>query len=106
MSDIPSLPPTTKQLDEEGGHAQVEACRASGLIGTTFCRARHLRPQRLHYWREHLGYSVRVNVPNSHPVAESSPPADGFVQVVARDPGPSKSTYVDIVVGGSVRGQK
>jgi len=102
MSDFPPLPPTTKQLDEEGGRALVEAWRASGLSGTAFCRARHLRPQRLHYWRERLGYSVRVNIPKSSPVAESSPPADGFVQIVVRYPGSSKSTYVDIIVGGAV----
>jgi hypothetical protein len=55
MSDDVQIPDTTDAMDEVGGRALVEAWRASGLSGASFCRARNLRVQRLHYWREVVG---------------------------------------------------
>ena len=107
MSDIiPSSPTTLELLDESSGRALVEAWLASGLNGAEFCRGRNLRPQRLHYWRERLGYPIRVvGEPSSTPRRSSSvgsvPVAEGFVQVVVGDALPSVTTYVDIVVGGA-----
>jgi ABC-type amino acid transport substrate-binding protein len=107
MSDIiPSSPTTLELLDETSGRALVEAWLASGLNGAEFCRGRNLRPQRLHYWRERLGYPIRVvSEPSSAPRRSSSvgsvPVAEGFVQVVVGDALPSATTYVDIVVGGA-----
>jgi ABC-type amino acid transport substrate-binding protein len=107
MSDIiPSSPTTLELLDETSGRALVEAWLASGLNGAEFCRGRNLRPQRLHYWRERLGYPIRVvGEPSSAPRRSSSvgsvPVAEGFVQVVVGDALPSATTYVDIVVGGA-----
>ncbi len=60
MSDDPTPLPTTDPLDEDGGRALVESWRASGLSGAAFCRANSLRPQRLHYWRERLGYPIKL----------------------------------------------
>ena len=58
MSDILSSVPTTDALlDEVSGRALVEDWRASGLSGAAYCRQHDLRPQRLHYWRERLGYT-------------------------------------------------
>jgi hypothetical protein len=102
MSDIlPSLPTTNDPLDEAGGRALVEAWRASGLSGAAFCRLRNLRPQRLHYWRERLGYPIRVVGEACQPSVAAAPVTDGFVQVVVGDDVPSPTTYVDIVVGGA-----
>jgi hypothetical protein len=99
--DVPSAP-TTDPLDEEGGRALVEAWRASGQSGAAFCRIRGLRPQRLHYWRERLGYPIKVlraaSVPTSMPMP--APEASGFVQMVVRAPSPT--TNVEIMVGGTV----
>jgi hypothetical protein len=103
MSDDVQIPDTTDALDEAGGRALVEAWRASGLSGAAFCRARNLRAQRLHYWRERLGYPIKVVGGARTSVGPLRPPpppsSEGFVQVVV-DPSPSvSSTYVDIVVG-------
>lgn len=102
MSDGPSLSPTTDPLDEAGGRALVEAWRASGLSGAAFCRSRSLRPQRLHYWRERLGYPIKIlrttHLPTTVP--SSVVPASGFVQMVV---GATPSTTdVEIVVGGAL----
>jgi hypothetical protein len=99
--DVPILP-TTDPLDEASGRALVEAWRTSGLTGAAFCRERNIRAQRLHYWRERLGYPIKVvgqqgcqaTVPSA-----PSPRTDGFVQVVVGGASPSTDTYVDIVVG-------
>jgi hypothetical protein len=102
MSDATQIPPTTEPLDESGGRALVEAWRVSGLSGAAFCRQHNLRAQRLHYWRERLGYPIKiVGVPTCPPVARP-PPTDGFVQVVVRAPHGPLSTYVDVIVGGAV----
>jgi hypothetical protein len=107
MSDDPHIPPTTKALDEAGGRALVEAWQASGLSGAQFCRQHTIRPQRLHYWRERLGYPMRVVGSASgrsvdvRPASQPSAP-EGFVQVVVGAPVPSPSTHVDIVMGGAV----
>lgn len=102
MSDDTKIPPTTDPLDEAGGRALVEAWRVSGLSGAAFCRQHNLRAQRLHYWRERLGYPIKVvSEPLCAPVAHP-PTTDGFVQMVVRaQPGPP-SPHVDIVVGGAV----
>ena len=60
MSDDAKRSPATDPLDEIGGRALVEAWRLSGLSGAAFCRERQLWPQRLHYWRERLGYPIKV----------------------------------------------
>ena len=60
MTDDVQIPPTTDPLDEEGGRALVEAWRVSGMSGAAFCRLHNLRGQRLHYWRERLGYPIKV----------------------------------------------
>ena len=103
MSDDPIIPPTTEPLDEAGGRALVEAWRVSGLSGAAFCRQHNLRAQRLHYWRERLGYPIKVvGEPSSCAPVARPPTTDGFVQMVVRaQPGPP-STHVDIVVGGAV----
>jgi hypothetical protein len=103
MSDDTKIPPTTEPLDEAGGRALVEAWRVSGLSGAAFCRQHNLRAQRLHYWRERLGYPIKVVGEPSSCVPVTRPPTtDGFVQMVVRaQPGPP-STHVDIVVGGAV----
>ena len=108
MSDIiPSSPTTLELLDETSGRALVEAWLASGLNGAEFCRGLNLRPQRLHYWRERLGYPIRVvgerpsSTPRRSPSVGSVPVAEGFVQVVVGDASPSVTTYVDMVVGGA-----
>jgi hypothetical protein len=102
MSDDVQIPPTTDPLDEAGGRALVEAWRASGLSGAAFCRQRNLRAQRLHYWRERLGYPIKaVGEPSRVPVARP-PTTDGFVQVVVSTPVEPLTTHVDIVVGGAV----
>ncbi len=105
MSDTQSLSPTTEPLDEVSGRALVEAWRASGLNGTAFCRAHNLRAQRLHYWRERLGYPIKiVGDPGSRSAAkvERSPPMEGFVQMVVSGPSALASTAVDIVVGDAL----
>jgi len=104
MPDDVEIPGTRDPLDEAGGRALVEAWRASGLSGAAFCRERNLRAQRLHYWRERLGYPIKVvGGARSSVMASRSPlppSSEGFVQVVV-GPSPSavSSTYVDIVVG-------
>ncbi len=88
-------------LDEAGGRALVEAWRGSGLTGAAYCRANTIRAQRLHYWRERLGYPIKV-VGERQAVRIRQPPsapATGFVQVVV-DTTPS-STAVAIIVGGA-----
>jgi hypothetical protein len=89
-------------LDEVSGRALVEAWLASGLSGSVFCRARNLRGQRLHYWRERLGYPMRVVGDQQRQVVVRPPATDGFVQVVVRDPPPLPTTAVDIVVGAVI----
>lgn len=102
MSDDTLKSPTTEPLDEAGGRALVEAWRVSGLSGAAFCRQRNLRAQRLHYWRERLGYPIKV-VGDPPCAPTPRPPAiDGFVQMVVSTPPRLPSTYVDIVVGGVV----
>lgn len=102
MSDDDQLPSLRKPLDEVAGRALVEAWRSSGLSGAAFCRQHHLRAQRLNYWRERLGYPVRVITERTHPVAPSPPTTDGFVQVVVGTTTPTPTTHVDIVVGDAV----
>lgn len=108
MSDDSSPSPTTEPLDADGGRALVEAWRASGLSGAAFCRLRQIRAQRLHYWRERLGYPIKVLRLTAPASAGSSvlPPAEashaGFVQVVVRDPAPAPTSSVAIVVGGAL----
>jgi hypothetical protein len=102
MSETHSLPPTTEPLDEVSGRALVEAWRASGLNGTSFCRAHGVRVQRLHYWRERLGYPIKIVGDPRRPAAarvEAPPPTEGFVQMVVSGPSASVSAAVDIVVG-------
>lgn len=102
MPDDTTIPPATEPLDEAGGRALVEAWRVSGLSGAAFCRQHNLRAQRLHYWRERLGYPIKVvGVPSCAPVVRS-PTTDGFVQMVLSVPPGPRSTYVDVVVGGAV----
>jgi hypothetical protein len=103
MPDDVVIPGTNDPLDEAGGRALVEAWRSSGLSGAAFCRERNLRTQRLHYWRERLGYPIKVVGGCRSSVVPPSPlSSEGFVQVVA-GPSPSvPSTSVDIVVGGAV----
>jgi len=103
MSDDVTPLPTTDALDEDGGRALVESWRASGLTGAAFCRQRNLRPQRLHYWRERLGYPMRIVRTGSPRTADvpSAPESSGFVQVVVHAPA-SAPTDVEIVVGDVV----
>jgi hypothetical protein len=106
MSDDVQISSITGPLDEVGGRALVEAWRLSGLSGAAFCRHRQMRPQRLHYWRERLGYPMRVVgeslVGAGAAWASPSPSSsDGFVQMVVR-PSPSvEMPYVDVVVGAA-----
>ena len=102
MTDDVQIPPTTDPLDEEGGRALVEAWRVSGMSGAAFCRLHNLRGQRLHYWRERLGYPIKVVGDRSCAPGARPPTTDGFVQVVVRAPSEQPSTHVDIVVGGAV----
>jgi len=103
MSDDVVIPGTNDPLDEAGGRALVEAWRSSGLSGAAFCRERNLRAQRLHYWRERLGYPIKVVGGGRSTVVPPRPPSsEGFVQVVVGPPPPASSTYVDIVVGEAV----
>ena len=102
MSDDDQLPSTLKPLDEAGGRTLVEAWRSSGLSGAAFCRQHHLRAQRLHYWRERLGYPVRVISDRRRPPASPPPTTDGFVQVVVGTAVPTPTSHVDIVVGDAV----
>jgi hypothetical protein len=102
MSDDTAIPPTTEPLDEAGGRALVEAWRVSGLSGAAFCRQHNLRAQRLHYWRERLGYPIKVVGEASLVPIVRPPTTDGFVQMlVSAQPGPP-STHVDIVVGRAI----
>lgn len=101
MSDDDQLPSTLKPLDETGGRALVEAWRSSGLSVAAFCRQHQLRAQRLNYWRERLGYPVRVVSDRHRPMAASPPTTDGFVQVVVGPAAPTPTSHVDIVVGGA-----
>lgn len=95
MSDDVVNPPMTDPLDEAGGRALVEAWRASGLSGAAFCRERNLRAQRLHYWRERLGYPIKVvGGGRSSAVPPSSSPlslSEGFVQVVVSPSSPAST---------------
>jgi hypothetical protein len=102
MSDDQQLPSTTDSLDEAGGRSLVEAWRSSGLSGAAFCRQHNLRAQRLHYWRERLGYPIKVVGDARRPVAPRPPTTDGFVQVVVGPVAPTATTHVDIVVGDAV----
>lgn len=103
MSDDVQIPSTTDPLDEAGGRVLVEAWRASGLSGAAFCRQHNIRAQRLHYWRERLGYPIKaVGEPRPSVVGPASPTTDGFVQVVVGPPLPMPTSYVDIVVGAVV----
>lgn len=102
MSDDDQRPSTLKPLDEAGGRALVEAWRSSGLSGAAFCRQHHLRAQRLNYWRERLGYPVRVVSDRHRPVAAAPPTTDGFVQVVVGTAAPTPTSHVDMVVGDVV----
>lgn len=102
MPDDTQLPPTTDPLDEAGGRALVEAWRASGLSGAAFCRQHDLRAQRLHYWRERLGYPIKQVGDERRPAMPRQPTTDGFVQVVVGPTAPIASTHVDIVVGDAV----
>lgn len=102
MPDDVKFPPTTDPLEEASGRALVEAWRASGLSGAAFCRQHGLRAQRLHYWRERLGYPIRI-VRSTPSVSALNPSTTaGFVQLVVREPAPPSTTHVDIVVGGAV----
>jgi hypothetical protein len=102
MSDDDQLPSLRKPLDEVAGRALVEAWRSSGLSGAAFCRQHHLRAQRLNYWRERLGYPVRLVAVRKHPVTPSAPATEGFVQVVVGTTSPTPTSHVDIVVGDAV----
>jgi hypothetical protein len=102
MSNDDQLPSTIKPLDEAGGRALVQAWQSSGLSGAAFCRQHHLRAQRLNYWRERLGYPVRVVSDRHRPMALSPPTTDGFVQVVVGTAGSPPTSHVDIVVGDAV----
>jgi hypothetical protein len=104
MSDNARIPPTTDPLDESGGRALVEAWRASGLSGAAFCRQHDLRVQRLHYWRERLGYPIKVVGGSPRTSVAAPPPSDGFVQLVVSTPQTSPNTHVDIVIIGVLRG--
>jgi hypothetical protein len=100
MSDtVPSVPSTTGPLDEAGGRALVEAWQASGLSGAAFCRQHQLRPQRLHYWRERLGYPIKVVDAARRTTVASSSVVGGFVEMVVSSP---PTTDVAIVIGGAV----
>jgi hypothetical protein len=96
------IPGTHDPLDEVGGRALVEAWLASGLSGAAFCRERNLRTQRLHYWRERLGYPIKVVGGRGSSVVPPRPPSSGFVQVVVGPSSSVSSPYVDIVVGDAV----
>jgi hypothetical protein len=102
MSDDDQLPSLRKPLDEAAGRSLVEAWRSSGLSGAAFCRQHHLRAQRLNYWRERLGYPVRVITERKHPASPSAPATEGFVQVVVGTTTPTPTSHVDIVVGDAV----
>ena len=106
MSDDAKKSPATDPLDETGGRALVEAWRLSGLSGAAFCRERQLRPQRLHYWRERLGYPIKVTGTGTGKTCAASEVrpsvSDGFVQVVVREPATPVITHVEIVVGGVI----
>jgi hypothetical protein len=102
MSGDARIPPTIDPLDESGGRNLVEAWRASGLSGAAFCRQHDLRVQRLHYWRERLGYPIKVVGGSSRTSVAVPPPSDGFVQLVVSTPPTSPNTHVDIVIGGAI----
>lgn len=95
---VPLLPTTTEPLDEARGRALVEAWQASGLSGAAYCRQQGMRPQRLHYWRERLGYPIKVVAEARRTTVSSSSVASGFVEMVVGAP---PTTDVDIVVGGA-----
>lgn len=100
MSDtVPAVPITTDPLDEAGGRALVEAWQCSGLSGAVYCRQHRLRPQRLHYWRERLGYPIKVVEAARRTTVASSSVAGGFVEMVVSS---APTTDVAIVVGGAV----
>jgi len=93
MSDDTLIPPIIEPLDETSGRALVEAWRVSGLSGASFCRAHNLRPQRLHYWRERLGYPIKImSEQRLVPPTPSLPSSAGFVQVVVGDRAPVSCT--------------
>jgi transposase len=90
-------------LDESGGRALVESWRASGLSGSAYCREHGERPQKLHYWRQRLGYPIRTaNCDRIPMVPPPAPPAAGFVQVMVAPTTTSANTDVEILVGGAV----
>lgn len=103
MSDDDQPTATMAVLDEASGRALVEAWRASGLSGAAFCRQRQIRAQRLHYWRERLGYAMRT-VARTQPHPGPDPPSsDGFVQVVVATPSVrSEAATMEVLVGGAV----
>jgi hypothetical protein len=103
VSDDPTFPPTTGHLDEASGRMLVETWRSSGLSGAAFCRQHSIRAQRLHYWRERLGYPMRVvGSPRPSVAGPSVPPTEGFVQVVVAPPSAPPPAYVEVVVGEAV----
>lgn len=102
MSDTQPQPPLANHpLDEVSGRTLVEAWRTSGLSVAAYCRQQGLRPQRLNYWRERLGYPIKV-IGGNRRTTDDQPPtkvASGFVQVVVDDQEPTSD--VTIVVGGA-----
>ena len=102
MSDTQPQPPLTDHpLDEVSGRTLVEAWRTTGLSVAAYCRQQGLRPQRLNYWRERLGYPIKVIGGNRRTTDDqpSTKVASGFVQVVVDDQG--STADVTIVVGGA-----
>ena len=98
MTNDVSPSPTTSPFDEVRGRELVEAWRVSGLSGAAYCRANGLRSQRLHYWRERLGYPIKLIGDSRRPSSdlESSQAVTGFIQIVGSSPA---NAVVDIVVG-------
>jgi hypothetical protein len=81
----------------------VEAWRASGQSGSAYCRDHGIRPQKLHYWRQRLGYPLRMSKMDRTPaVSPPAPSSSGFVQVMVSPTTSSSNTDVDIFVGGAV----
>jgi len=101
MSDTQPQPSLTDHpLDEVSGRTLVEAWRTTGLSVAAYCRQHRIRRQRLNYWRERLGYPIKV-IGVHRRTRNDQPPtkvASGFVQVVVDDRG--STADVTIVVGG------
>lgn len=94
------IPPVAVSLDESIGRELVECWRSSGLSGAAFCRRHGIRAQRLHYWRERLGYPLRAcgRPGASLPMVPGVPSSAGFVQVVM-DRSAAPSAGIEVVVG-------